>query len=455
MATFNVQGNVVRKNTGLGISYAKVQVYQLGQTAPLAVVTTEPDGSFELTFNWPKDVTVQANRPDVHFKVIQMIDGADTVIYNEDPATETRHNIADVLAVNLEVDQGLALSKPEKDRKYDKHFVFTRIGLLGVDEIDTVETTVGTKASGYAHSDTSSAEPNSARANSPFGSTLHVAAWFGHLSDTDWYKIEYSSDGANWHEISDPLANRYYDFATATWLTMKMGPFTHDGVSNVYRLPYSGQATQLSAPKPWIFPDLIAKWDTTKVADGRYTLRIKGFRQAGKEPTKLKPAQQLVSDPSYGELRLRIDNTAPTSKLKEIRYATHAGDALKVTDVCSIIEIADGKIEIDFEAEDAAGHLRSYQLDAFYGHHKKVSPRPDQAEDNYSQHVDSTRQWKGGTSYTVVYDAAGTHPHDYTAHRMPKCAYQFRLGVAKRTTNGYGLVYRGREDTKHLTIQRI
>jgi hypothetical protein len=37
---------------------------------------------------------------------------------------------------------------------------------------------------------------------------------------------------------------------------------------------------------------------------------------------------------------------------------------------------------------------------------------------------------------------------------MPTCAYQLRLDVTKRTTNGYGNIYVGVEDTKHITIQR-
>jgi len=37
---------------------------------------------------------------------------------------------------------------------------------------------------------------------------------------------------------------------------------------------------------------------------------------------------------------------------------------------------------------------------------------------------------------------------------MPTCAYQFRLDVTKRTTNGYGLIYIGVEDTMHITLKR-
>lgn len=450
MATFNVQGRVVQEGTTLGVSLATVKVYQQGQTAPLVEGPTDLEGNFSLSFAWPHDISVHSNRPDVHFKVTQMIDGAETVILNEDPATDTRHNIADVLAVTLETATGLAAVPTVTGRPYGTLFLFTRVGIVGVDEIDTV----GATATGYAHLDESAAPPNSQSANTPFGRTLDIAAWFGQFSDVYRYKVQYSSDGVTWHDVSDPLANRYYEFALGggSWKTLAMGPFSEGGQTNVYKLPYVEKPGQ-----PWIFPDLIARWDSDKVPDDLYTLRILGFKPDS-TGTTLVPAAFLIIDPGYGELKLRIDNSRPVSELKTIRYATNAGDPWQVAQVCDILDLADGKLEVEFEASDAAGHLRSYRLEAMYGHNQQVSPRPetpDKAVDDYSHHIGPSHHWQGGPSLKVVYDASGAPPHDYTATRMPTCAYQFRLGVTKRTTNGYGLIYHWIEDTKHLTIRRI
>ena len=450
MATFNVQGKVVLEDTGLGVSFATVKVYQLGQTAPLVADTTDLEGNFSMSFAWAKDVSVHSNRPDVHFKITQMMDGAETEIYNEDPAKETRHNIADILAVTLEVKAGLSAVPTTSGRPYDWLFLFTRVGITGVDQIDTV----GASPSGYAHPDTSSSVPNSKSANSPFGRTLDLAAWFGQYTDIYRYKVQYSTDGITWNDVSDPLANRYYEFAIGggNWATMAMGPFSEGGQNNVYKLPYIERPGQ-----PWIFPDLIARWDTSKVANGLYTLRVLGFKP-DTTGTALVPATVLIVDPSYGELNLRVDNSPPEVELKKIRYATNAGDPWTEAQVCEIIDLADGKIEIEFEARDVAGHLRSYALNAMFGHNQAVGPRPvtpDKAADDYSHHIGPSRHWQGGGSLKTVYDASGPSPHDYTSTRMPSCAYQFRLGVSKRTTNGYGLIYHGVEDTKHLTIRRL
>jgi len=89
------------------------------------------------------------------------------------------------------------------------------------------------------------------------------------------YKLQYSSDGVTWNDISDPLSNTYYEFALGggTWRTIDMGPFDEGGQTHVYTLPYVEQPAV-----PWIFPDLIARWDTSKVPNGLYTLRIQGFK---------------------------------------------------------------------------------------------------------------------------------------------------------------------------------
>jgi hypothetical protein len=205
MATFNIQGSAVSKSTGAGIPFATVSAYQLGVAAPLASGPTDASGKFNLTFSWPHDVSIPANRPDVHFRITQRVDGADRIIYNENPATQTRRNIGDVLSVTLKAAEGVStMPPPSTGRPTDSLFVFTRVGNTGVNQIDTS----GPAASGYARADTSPAAPNSSDANAPFGSTLDLAGWFGQLTDVYRYKIQYSSDGVTWNDISDPVHHR-------------------------------------------------------------------------------------------------------------------------------------------------------------------------------------------------------------------------------------------------------
>ncbi len=439
MATFNIQGKVVKPSSQLGVSLAKVKVFQQGQTAPIVDTLTGIDGTFNVNFNWA------AGRPDVHFKVTQMIDGAEKVIYNENPATQTRVNIADVLSVNLKAEEGLSAA-PTSGRPYDTLFVFTRVGVIGVNQIDTV----GAAASGYAFPDTSAAAPNSADANSPFGSTLDIAGWFGQFADVYRYKVQYN-DGSGWQDVDDPLSNSYYDFVLGggSWTTVAMGPFTEGGQSNVYKLPYIEKPGQ-----PWIFPDLIARWDTSKVANNLYTLRIQGFK-VGPDGTTLVPSTALIIDPSFGNLKLRTDNSAPVVKINSIEHSPSPGAAFVLVKVCEIVSFSNGKLRFNLEASDAQGHLKGYSLAALFGHNLSVAPppapptSPDKAADNYANHVNATRHWNGGT-FTVDYDGSV-----YPPNKMQRCAYQFRLNVTKRTTNGYGNIFAGLEDTVHITINRV
>lgn len=445
MATFNVQGNVIEKSTELSVPFAKVEIFEVDPVSGgfksdiTATVVTDIDGSFSVNFEWPYDIAIHTNRPDIIFRIVQVVGGVDKVIYTEDPATQTRWNIGDYLSVTLEVEEDcVAINPPPSGQPYDLLFVFTRIGKIGTNDIDTV----GPGASGYAFPDINPSAPNSVAANTPFGRTLDVAGWFGKYTDVVRYKIRYSLNGAPFQDIADPLHNHYYEFAPTggKWMNASLGPFAEGGQSNVYIPTYVHMSN-----RPWTFPDLLARWDTTKVANGLVTLEIQGFKWDATH-TSLVPAASLLIDPNYGVLRLLIDNSPPTVEIKEDEIKH---DSTKVK-VCDIVDFT-GKLKIKFEASDAAGHLRSYALNAMYGHNKYVSPKPADAADTYSSHIDGTRKWSGsgsGGTFTAEYDAAV-----YDATKMPTCAYQFRLSVSKRTSNGYGLIYHHREDTIHITLK--
>jgi hypothetical protein len=434
MSTFNIQGTVVSKSSQRGISLAKVQVFQRGLATPIAETPTQVDGGFDVSFSWSD------GRPDVHFRVTQTVNGTDEVIYNENPATQTRQNIADVLSVTLETDAGLSLVPSATGRPDDSLFLFTRVGIIGVNQIDTV----GAAASGYAFPDVDPAAPNSIGANSPFGSTLDIAGWFGQFAGVFRYKVQYD-DGTGWQDVDDPLANSYYDesvLGDGSWMTVALGPFTEGGQSNVYKLPDVEKPGQR-----WIFPDLIARWDTTKVTDNLYTLRIQGFGVAA-DGTTLVPSAALIIEPDFGNLKLRVDNSPPAVSIQSIEHSPTGGDPFNPVCVCDIVPFGSGKLRFTFEASDAEGHLAGYSLAALFGHNQVVAPPPAQAADSYPGHIDATRHWNGGT-FVVDYDGSV-----YTADKMPTCAYEFRLDVSKRTTNGYGNIFTGLGDTVHITLKR-
>jgi hypothetical protein len=438
MKTFNVQGQVISKTLGTPIPWAKVTVFSSAVVGnersaaayvPLAPLTQDTgwDGKFSIDIASP-------SAPDVYFRVSQVIDGAERIIYNENPATQARHHIPDVLGVTLRTDQGLAFAGKQPLRPYEDLFVFTRVGTIGVDEIDTVGT-------GYAYP---TPPATGEAANSPFGSTLDVAGFFGQLVNIWRYKIQYSTDGQNWTDVNDPLSNTYFEFLAGGghWVTVALGPFTEGGQQNVYKLPYVERPGQ-----PWIFPDLLARWDTTKVPNGTYTLRLLGFVP---DPS----GNQLVpitfqSDPKYSTLNLRIDNDPPSVHIDSFTFPD--GTQKTVDDAaCAMVPFgttgATGHLLVHFTAFDPNGHLASYSLDANYGHNKTVSPQPPGAHDSFAAHL-AAGSWNGGT-VTADYD-----PATYTAGKMPQCAYEFALVAPKRTTNGYSRIYSG-GDALHLTILR-
>lgn len=453
MSTYNIQGKIIDKGSKLAIPYAKIKVYEVDTIAGgfksdlLVEGNGDAAGNFTITFAWGA-----IGKPDVIFQVYQQIGGIAKLIYDENPALQTRWNIGDYLTVTLETSGGFAINPPSSSRSYDHLFVFTRIGVIGVNRIDTI----GGAATGYASPDTDPAAPNSADANAPFGATLDVCGWFGQFVNLVRYKLQYSTDGVTYQDVTDPFFNYYFelDSTGGHWATMAMGPFDEGGQVNLYKVPYIEKPGQ-----PWIFPDLLGQWNTTKVVNGRYTLRIKGYKwvAGALQETSI---TDLDINPNYGTLKVTIDNTPPVAKLLDIWLNN---DKKKV---CDIVDFSAGSVlKIEFEASDANGHLRNYSLNAMYGHNQVVSPLPARAADDYGKHIGPTRHWSGGvfkkpphapTEFDAVeYIAAATPSAGaYSPTQMPTCAYQFRLNVTKRTTNGYGLIYNGVEDTMHITLKR-
>jgi hypothetical protein len=207
--------------------------------------------------------------------------------------------------------------------------------------------------------------------------------------------------------------------------------------------------------QPWTFPDLIARFDTSKFADGALTLRVQGF-SVGADGTSLAPAATLIIDPSYGHLRLRIDNSPPVGRFNVNAFSLIPSPLPPppfqppAVHVCDIVNFDHEKLHLEFEASDANGHLKAYALAASFGHGQTVDPvptTPDPGADTYASHIDPSRLWHGGT-VKVEYDGTA-----YPASKMQSCAYQFRLDVTKRTTNGYSNIY-SQADTVHLTLKR-
>ncbi len=203
---------------------------------------------------------------------------------------------------------------------------------------------------------------------------------------------------------------------------------------------------------PWAFPDLLATLDTTKIPTGLHTLRVIGYFLSGGVANVIGGSianwAATYVDPFYGTLKLQIDNTPPTF---QITGAKRNGVPVAPCDTVNIG--AADVLEIDFEAFDTNGHLRNYSVDGIWGHNSLISPpptSPNPAYDDYSGHINGTHLWTGSLSLATQYSGSA-----YNTLEMGSCAYDFRLRVDKRTTNGYGLVYWGYEDNYTIVIVRV
>jgi len=453
MRPFHVHGRVRCRKTGRPVPYALVDAFEVDPLSGggfrqdlIGSGVTNTCGNFHITFPWFL-VLLPQTRPDLIFRVSQKVDGATKAIYSEDP-TKTRWNMVDGTFVNLWVeDDCLTFNNPTTDRPGDCSFLFTRVGLIGVEHIDN---------DGYADIPHSLSAFMPEDKDAPFGATLHLCGWFGESSDITHYRIQYRKDGGPFKDISDSLSNSYYDLSSGKWVTVSMGPFTLGGLQNLFTTPYLLDKME-GKHRPWWFPDLLAQWDTTKAdGDGRYTIRILGYRWDG---TTISAPTCLVIEPTYGEIELQIDNSRPESKILNLILATQTpGTPPHVVQPCDILEFKAGdSLTVHFRAYDANGHLCGYQLDAMYGHNCRVTPAPAGASDQYDPtHLTPAKKWQGG-NFATIYLASSYGMADgegCIAGNMPSCAYQFRLGVWKRTNNGYGRIYPWVEDTTHVTIKR-
>ncbi len=450
MATFLIQGRVVSATNGQPVPHATVEVFQVNTPSPgvytttlLTKAPTGASGGFSAPFTF-----ASPPRPNVILRVTQKVGGVTTFIYSENPATDTRWAIADVVTVTIKASGNLVTANPPPaGQPTGSYFVFTRVGNIVPGSIS--------QTNGYAYPNEGVAPYPYPTADSdmPFGGTLWIGGWFGlgliALGAT-YYKVQ-SAPGAQapngpgpWTDITDPLSNSYYDPITENWIAQSMGPTTVGGVTDLYVLPSSPGTT------PWSFPDLVAQLDSTKLATGLSTLRVIGYTGGGTPSIiggTIATFETTYVDPAYGTLKTQIDNTPPT-----VGNTTANLDGTPVT-ACQTVNLGSSDyLEIDFEAYDALGHLGGYTLDAIFGNNQYVMPpptTPNPAYDNYSNHINGSNLWGGSNTLATRYYGSA-----YNLAEMAPCAYDFRLVVDKRTTDGYGLIYVGYEYDFTIVITR-
>lgn len=456
---YTVSGKVTGLDPALVPFGAVVHVYEadpvpggsftLDELTLSAIAMVDENGDYSVNTASPfGSGGYEAGGPDLLFVITQNISGTHQAIYEE--TTDQIHwNVTDGSTINFVIDSPIAILYNEgisgSGLPPGKDFIFTRVGKYTVSTIDCRASDPASQ--GYLNS-RRTGHAATTDSDIPFGSTLDLFGQFGTDVLIDYYKVQFSDNGgSSWTDIKTSLPNEWYDRSDPyslnwKWVPESMGPFTVGTETNLYKIPFRVDPT-----RTWAYLDRVVRFDTKKAGNGLVMVRVLGFVESG-GVVSAATSSEVVMDVNYGQIFLQVDNTAPTVLILGLKLN---GSSRPPCDILSFG--ATDKIRIDFKVWDQLGHLKDYTLDAMYGHDLTVSPRPvvptspDNATDSYANFGPTS--WQGNMSYAIEYDGTIHDPS-----KMPSCAYQFRLHASKRTTNGYGYIYKWVEDTWHVTIQR-
>jgi hypothetical protein len=428
----------------------------------LASAEITDSGTFMVAFPWtpvngpPVPPDYESGEPDLIFLFTQNTGAVETV-YEEVPQG-VLWNVASGSVLEFVISSELAVwSYPAvglSSIPNNELFLFTRIGNYETAETDCRGSSPTSSGYYHARSDGFSTK----NSDMPFGRTLDLFGWFGKNCNIAYYKVQYSTDaGTTWNDIKTSLPNKWYDTSDPNplnwhWKSQSMGPFTVDGVENLYTIPFL-----VRPDTPWSYLDRIIRFNSTLAPDGLCQISIVPYTwNSDHTHLTISTNSEIEIDANYGTVILRIDNSAPEVKILNMKLN---GAPVSVCSILDFDELTD-EIEVDFRVWDENGHLRDYALESMYGHNCYVSPRPvvpDAATDNYDSNASGSPLWQGKKEYITEYLSSAynvTPTSPCTVGTMPTCAYQFRLHASKRTSNGYGLIYRWVEDTRHVTIQK-
>ena len=303
-------------------------------------------------------------------------------------------------------------------------FVFTTIGKIPVSEL----TSGGlANVSAQVASDLNIHQYQ----NAPFGGNLWLHGSFGPEDDhVRYYQILI----ARWTgkikplkteavPLTDSLTKIQYVIqsdGTVRSQPYTCGPMTLGGTPGMYYRTHFGY---------WAHPDLNLIWHTGSWPDGKYTLYYNAY-DLSYDPVAL-PAN------SQDNITVIVNNATPDAEIHMVQNSDNS-----IITECGIIDIDQPDEDLRFvtTAYHPQGYLLRYTLQALYGKNKDAG---DIANEAYS----GTGSFHGIQNTTL-----------YSQPRIPTyldpwrtCAYQFRLDVWARTTDGFNYI-RHRQFNDHYYI---
>lgn len=317
-------------------------------------------------------------------------------------------------------------------------FIFTQLGNIPTSEITQTNLNPA-KLVGHANVAPAVASALSipAYTNTPFGSKVWIYGLFGLEDPVDYYQVligpwvgDTPPNPGDFTPLTETLVKVQYIYNNITnewtYLYVAVGPQTVWGVENVYLL-----TTPLVGSGFWSNMDLRMILDTGKFANGKYTLKIKGFDDQGASLVDVTPVNSQ-------ELIVAINNSGVEAEILKVKYDPTNPSYLPETDgeilECGIINLIDSQENLRFNitARHPDGYLLQYVLDDLWG---KNNYGGVIATDSYNPGVHGTN-WFGVSNLLVESQNAPSPLPDWQ-----QCAYQFRLRAWANVTNGYYYIY--------------
>jgi hypothetical protein len=377
--------------------------------------------------------------PNIIFTVTQ---GANLIV-NEDPATDTRWCFPNNSNVTL-VGNENTITTCGGDPKPAQGFVWTRVG----------NTLVSLISEGYA-------DGSGNASDLAFTGMLDIYGEFALGSPAAYYQV----DAGLWTGTANParggtapagpgssIASDLYNTAimlhpgpVISFDSVKMGPFTNGGLTNLYATQEQRQ-TGAAIPGLPAFPaGTFMGWsnDGLKVTSlasqlaggslGGVTLSVAAYDSTF-NPLSLPPNPD-------DQLTLEIDTSGlSTAHINSFNAFDSGGNPVTSTGStsdCPAFDVgAGGYVVLNVSVNDANGHLCYYELVPNFGHGSTGITSPDirgyetptpfvpaPAPGPYTQPVIAQKSFVGGTENITFYP-------------MANCCYDFRLNVEKRVTDG-------------------
>lgn len=410
-------------------------------------------------------------------EVGQVIDGLFNSIYR-DPDDQLRELKSDLCEDILIHETKVVKPQEAEGELTGSIFKLTRIGNIPVGYINQDP---ASPFHGYADSHSASDSATLKVRDAAFYGTLKLFANIGSglLSGSDkveYYriKVSYKSNGTtieNYVQVPFYCLRETTDAEKAAGAGVYKSEFMGPSDGNVYAYP---NPYDLAVDKQWIFKGLIMVLNTgtLPVPYGKFTFTVEPLRADKTLITPTNPAQEL-------SCTILVDNTAPTGSIGDIW-----GPGGQRVSACGFLKlpfartdsrtcgsnvytrgVVNGRITVPFSAQDEQGNIQQIVVAAHFG--DSNCDAPITLVGSGKKPEISTSPGSSGCGGTCEYQVY--HPHVPAAQRpvwlgssrycssrdgdWDECAYQFRLTIYKRLTNGE-LASPWWSFSKHITITR-